>query len=39
MKSVPLEYVKVLKVKTEAYKEVRELLAVIGDEYWDMFNK
>lgn len=39
MKSVPLEYVKALKVKTETYKEVRELLAVIGDEYWDLFNK
>ena len=38
MKSVPRNYVKALKVKTEAYKEARELLAVIGDEYWNEFS-
>jgi len=38
MKSVPWEYVKALKVKTEAYKEARELLAIIGDEYWHEFS-
>ena len=38
MKSVPREDVKALKVKTEAYKEARELLAAIGDEYWNEFS-
>lgn len=38
MKSVPREYVKAMKVKTETYKEARELLAVIGDEYWNAFS-
>ena len=37
MKSVPLEYVKALKTKTRTYKEARELLAIIGDEYWNEF--
>lgn len=38
MKSVPQEYVKAMKVKTEAYKKARELLATIGDEYWNEFS-
>ena len=38
MKSVPLEYVKALKIKTRTYKEARELLAIIGDEYWHEFS-
>lgn len=39
MKSVPREYVKAMKAKTETYKEARELLATIGDEYWHEFSK
>ena len=38
LKSVPQQYVKAMKAKTEAYKEVRELLAGIGDEYWKIFS-
>ena len=38
MKSVPLEYVKAMRLKTEAYKEARGLLAIIGDEYWNEFS-
>ncbi|MEK6652553.1 MAG: DUF6788 family protein [Nitrospirota bacterium] len=38
MKSVPREYVKAMKVKTEAYKEARGLLATVGDEYWNEFS-
>jgi hypothetical protein len=38
MKYVPWEYVKTMKIKTKTYKEARDLLKVIGDEYWDMFS-
>ncbi len=38
MKSVPREYVKAMKVKTDAYREARGLLAIIGDEYWNAFS-
>ncbi len=38
MKSVPLEYVKALKIKTKTYKEARGLLATIGDEHWNEFS-
>lgn len=39
MKSIPQEYVKAMKEKTNAYREARELLATIGDEYWNEFLK
>jgi hypothetical protein len=39
MKSIPREYVNAIKTKTNAYKEARELLATIGDEYWNEFLK
>lgn len=39
MKSVPMEYVKALKIKTKTYQEARGLLAIIGDEYWNEFSK
>ncbi|MEK7106869.1 MAG: DUF6788 family protein [Patescibacteria group bacterium] len=38
MKSIPREYVQDMRRKTNAYKEARELLAIIGDEYWNAFS-